>query len=315
MVTAANAKARTTEKGEAHASALQKETKISRPHSVDKHRRECPCIPNRTSVYPRTINNSVETPMAGGLCWRLANILRAESVTVGSFEMIRFTISTKGASTMAKKNRAAKRAAKANTKLLQAARKAQAITQFAWRRHWNEKVAPILQEPLVQASLNMGMAGKYPCWKPGDAPCNYSADKVGQPVPGTLEWYQPIRECHAIVYFALAIGVMIYPDLDWRIISGHLHTIAVGYDSENRPVVVMDILEFEGVTAEQSLGYARTRGEASEEFARSCANYDDRSKTFCETFIPLLKARARELQAGGVHTDLIVGSDSVRATA
>ena len=43
-----------------------------------------------------------------------------------------------------------------------------------------------------------------------------------------------------------------YPALDWRFASGEWHTVPVGYLGEE-PQVVMDILHFDTITAEQSL--------------------------------------------------------------
>ncbi len=45
---------------------------------------------------------------------------------------------------------------------------------------------------------------------------------------------------------------MNYPDLDWRFLSGDLHTVPVGFKNEN-PRLVMDILLFDSLTASESI--------------------------------------------------------------
>ena len=45
---------------------------------------------------------------------------------------------------------------------------------------------------------------------------------------------------------------MNYPDLDWQFLSGDLHTVSVGFDT-GTPVMVMDILLFDTLTATESV--------------------------------------------------------------
>ena len=40
----------------------------------------------------------------------------------------------------------------------------------------------------------------------------------------------------------MAIGVINYPKLRWKFVSGRCHTVPVGYDENGQPRVVMDIL-------------------------------------------------------------------------
>jgi hypothetical protein len=134
--------------------------------------------------------------------------------------------------------------------------------QFDWRKEWKKRVKPHLQNPFVDLALNFGMILCDRGWNPGDAP--YLVGAIGfrpsAPRKGTLDWYRPLRRCHFISFFSLLIGVINYPELEWRIVSGRCHTVPVGYDKDGEPRVVMDILLFERYTAEESIEFA-LRGE------------------------------------------------------
>lgn len=130
--------------------------------------------------------------------------------------------------------------------------------QFDWRKHWNKTVKPHLQNPFVQFALDRGMVMYDPQWKSGDTP--YLVGAIGgnrSPRKGTLGWYQPLARCHFIAFFSLVIGVINYPELDWKFVSGRLHTVPVGYDQAGNPQVVMDILLFDTMTAQESIAYAQ----------------------------------------------------------
>jgi hypothetical protein len=62
-------------------------------------------------------------------------------------------------------------------------------SQFNWRRHWSKKVAPYLQEELVQLSLEFGMRMLDLNWKRGDAPCDLGAIGFNRILKGKLSWY------------------------------------------------------------------------------------------------------------------------------
>ena len=128
-------------------------------------------------------------------------------------------------------------------------------TQFDWRKHWEKKVKPHLNHPCVQFSLNFGMHLVDPKWAPGDAPYRLG-DEPRRAKEGTLAWYQPSRQCHGIAFFAMAIGVINYPKLRWKFVSGRCHTVPVGYDENGQARVVMDILLFEDMTADESIRFA-----------------------------------------------------------
>lgn len=139
--------------------------------------------------------------------------------------------------------------------------------QFDWRRNWKKRVEPLLGSPLVQGALNLGMSMLDPDWRAGDPP-----HRLGRPgsvggriAQGKLSWHRPHGRCHWIVFFSYTIGLLNYPDLRWEIVSGDLHTIAVGYDVNGDPEVVMDILLFDQMTGEESIRHAERRIEGCPE--------------------------------------------------
>jgi hypothetical protein len=73
--------------------------------------------------------------------------------------------------------------------------------QFNWRREWEKKVVPYLNEPLVQASLDTGMRIIDSDWKSGDAPHLMGCRICDRVVKGALSWYQPLNRCHHIALF------------------------------------------------------------------------------------------------------------------
>ena len=135
--------------------------------------------------------------------------------------------------------------------------------QFDWRRNWKKRVKPLLGNPLVQGALDLGMRMLDPNWKNGNPP--YLLGRLGPDrgciVEGRLSWYQPHGRCHWIVFFSYTIGLLLYPSLRWEIVSGDLHTIALGYDANDDPRVVMDILLFDCMTANDSIRHAGRKEE------------------------------------------------------
>lgn len=163
-----------------------------------------------------------------------------------------------------------------------------AIKQFNWRRHWGKKVAPHLDKELIQRCLDLGMTMIQPRWERGDPPYLLGRAEGRRAVPGKLSWYRPCGRCHWIAFFSLAIGVMNYPDLDWRFVSGDLHTVPVGYGPDGLPKVVMDILLFDSMTAEQSIALAlKRRGDSD-----VACNWDDSYRAFIDLVVPKLRALA-----------------------
>lgn len=127
--------------------------------------------------------------------------------------------------------------------------------QFNWRRHWKKKVEPYLHKPPVKGALEVGMRLLNPQWRDGDAP--YELGRISmwptRIVKGKLSWYQPHGRCHWIVFFSFVIGMLNYPELRWDIMAGDLHTVAVGFNGDGDPEVVMDILLYDMLTAQESI--------------------------------------------------------------
>lgn len=112
------------------------------------------------------------------------------------------------------------------------------------------KVEPHLDNHLVQASLDFGMGLLDHKWNRGDAPYLLGAIGPGRIVKGKLSWYRPLNRCHYISFFSMAIGALNYPELHWKMLSGDIHTVPVGYEADGAAHIVMDILLFDCMTAE-----------------------------------------------------------------
>jgi len=162
------------------------------------------------------------------------------------------------------------------------------VVQFNWRRHWPKKVAPHLDKELVQASLDVGMTLLDPHWRRGDPPYLLGREPGRRAIPGKLSWYRPWGRCHWIAFFSMAVGVLNYPRLDWQFVSGDVHTVPVGYGPDGHPEAVMDILFFEGLTAEQSLAVATNRGNG----APAAQGWEEVHQLFTSTMVPALRAVA-----------------------
>jgi hypothetical protein len=156
------------------------------------------------------------------------------------------------------------------------------VEQFDWKRRWTAEVAPHLDRPLVQASLDLGMMMFDRTWRHGDPPYLLGRGPHRRAAPGTLPWYRPYGLCHYIAFFSMAIGVLAHPRLDWRFASGDLHTVPVGGEPGGGPAVVMDILLFDRMTAGESLALA------AKEVGRG-ANWDSFYDHFMGQFVPGLR--------------------------
>jgi hypothetical protein len=80
------------------------------------------------------------------------------------------------------------------------ARQSNKLIQFNWSRHWKRKVEPYLDQPLVRASVELGMKLYDPEWTWEDGPHaigrgGWNGQRV---VKGKLSWYQPWHRCHWI---------------------------------------------------------------------------------------------------------------------
>jgi hypothetical protein len=170
------------------------------------------------------------------------------------------------------------------------------VLQFNWSRHWKKLVEPHLKHELVQTSLDLGMMMYDFSWKRGDPPHLYGRFYDGRIIEGKLSWYQPWGRCHWIAFFSMAIGVINYPDLDWRFLTGELHTVPVGFDATGEPKVVMDILLFRHKSAEESIEQTRRKapcraaiGEPDEEWKKTYA-------AFIEQIVPMIRTYAKHRQ-------------------
>jgi len=168
------------------------------------------------------------------------------------------------------------------------------VIQFDWRQHWKERVEPHLGLPLVRSSVEVGMKLYDPAWTWEDGPHAIGRGRCSgqRVVRGKLSWYQPWGRCHWIAFFSCAVGVLNYPDLDWHFINGDCHTVPVG-SRGGEHAVVMDILNFRRMTAEESIAHARRMlpGPADgvgQAWAESYASY-------VEWFVPKLRQLAREV--------------------
>jgi hypothetical protein len=168
--------------------------------------------------------------------------------------------------------------------------------QFDWAAEWAEKVAPYLKVDIIQYSLDWGMRFENASWKRGDAPCDYGDTGRNPGVEGELSWYQPWNRSQCITFFAMAIGVMNYPHLHWRFVTGDAHTVAVGLDAEGNAEVVMDILRFEECTAEESLAHTK-KGLLANMSVRTAEQWNWMFDVFERFVVPRIKDRAREMRA------------------
>ena len=164
--------------------------------------------------------------------------------------------------------------------------------QFNWSRHWPRRVEPHLQKPLFQAALNFGMKLYDPDWQTGDPPYLLGAIPLRRTrvVPGKLSWYRAWCRCHWLSFFSMAVGVLNFPDLDWRFVIGDLHTVPVGYGPDGEPRVVMDILLFDQMTAEGSLANTQRRSDR----VPSARGWNRVFKFFTERFVPALRASVED---------------------
>ena len=128
----------------------------------------------------------------------------------------------------------------------------QPLLQFNFREHW-EEIKPHLNSKSVFFALEVGMKTLNPKREIGDPPW-LEGGVCDEPdgVPGELSFYQPRNRCHWIAPFAWAIGKKLYPDLRWGFLTSQSHTVAVGF-ADDEMEIVMDILNFEWMTADESI--------------------------------------------------------------
>ena len=93
-----------------------------------------------------------------------------------------------------------------------------------------------------------------------------------------------------IAFFSMAVGVLNYPHLDWRFVSGDLHTVPVGYGPDGQPEVVMDILLFDSFDAEESIALARKTLDNAE----GGGSWERAYREFVKRMVPALRGVARK---------------------
>ena len=154
---------------------------------------------------------------------------------------------------------------------------------FNFRKHWAKKVKPYLFHKDVQDALDCGMEDLMVSWRyeskitdekfksldehmkqrftwtPGNPPYQKTSSDYWAfrrtPSEHSVNWYRCMQCCHWICWFCLELGMKIYPDLDWYIVSGRRHSVAVGFKN-CKPYMVFDILNFEYMSAENILDFA-----------------------------------------------------------
>jgi hypothetical protein len=68
------------------------------------------------------------------------------------------------------------------------------------------------------------------------------------------KWNHDYFGCALVkTFFSMATGVLNYPRLDSRLVSGDLHTVPVGCGAGGQPEVAMDILPFEAEPHQRGL--------------------------------------------------------------
>ena len=170
---------------------------------------------------------------------------------------------------------------------------------FNFRRHWSKKVKPHLFNEKVQFALDCGMEEVMDSWKfeakittdeqfealdehmkarftwvKGSPPYHKTSSDYWlyhrKPLEHSVGWYQCLHACHWISYFCIELGVKIYPELDWYIVSGRRHSVAVGF-KYGQPYMIFDILNFEHMTAEHILDFA-DRNMTKKEYEKKWKN-------------------------------------------
>ena len=138
--------------------------------------------------------------------------------------------------------------------------------QFDWKKHWNKKVKPHLEHPLVQFALDAGMSCVRRHWKSGDAPCRVADEGSKEAKSGTLA-LGINRLTNAIGYhsFLWLLALLIIPNCDGNWKEVRSHTVPIGYDQAGQAGVVMDILLFDTMPAEGSIGFAFAKSKSAKQ--------------------------------------------------
>jgi hypothetical protein len=148
---------------------------------------------------------------------------------------------------------------------------------------------PHLDNELVWQSLDFGMKLLDPEYRRGFPP--YMLGKVTgeNHLLGQLGWYQARDNPMHVALFAMAVGVLNRPDLDWRFVCGDSHTVPVGYSPEGHALLLMDLLRFEELPAAQSLELARQKGTDE-----TLGFWGDVYENYLRRFVPDLREFAED---------------------
>ena len=137
------------------------------------------------------------------------------------------------------------------------------MKQFDFSRTWRANISPLLNKPDVVRALTTGMLLQGDDYKPGNPPWLHGRGPLNgqRAIEGCLSWYQPWGRCHYIAPFSWAIGRELFPNLNWGFVTSDAHTVAIGYDDQWRePSLVLDILLFRNLSAQESLTFAKSEG-------------------------------------------------------
>ena len=102
----------------------------------------------------------------------------------------------------------------------------------------------------------------------------------------------------------MAIGVINYPKLRWKFVPGRCHTVPVGYDENGQARVVMDILLFEDMTADESIRFACLKKHSAKQIHLPASR-----RRLYLPFARLLAARRRSLPNLVVRHSLLTFPD------
>ena len=148
---------------------------------------------------------------------------------------------------------------------------------FNFRRHWAKKCKPHLFKAIVVSALDYGMhdiqynriidfekkgfnTDFVPRWDEVKEPWKMTRLDLGRrPKLHSVNWYRPYGFCWGIAPFCMELGRCIYPELEWEIITGDDHAVAVGF-KDDKPYMIFDILNFDTMSAREILDFAGYKG-------------------------------------------------------
>ena len=164
---------------------------------------------------------------------------------------------------------------------------------FNFRRHWEKKCRPHLFKPIVVSALEYGMHDIQYNWIMGYEKKGLTSDSVPRwdvvkqpwkmsywpikgkpPKPHSISWYRPFGFCWGIAPFCKELGRCIYPELEWDIMIGDKHTVAVGF-KDDKPYMIFDILNFDKKSAWEILDLASCKGRRTKKRASGAGGHKE----------------------------------------